>query len=553
MNLFYLNAAAKNNFTRNMGVQPVNFGSIFLYKNGFRIQPYGDKGDDSWGIDYRYQQGRMRFLGSRSLFGRVSIETNSKQFVEVSSRDGGLQKTKGYYELIKLFEKAHRALEKYVVGVLWGEGFKRRGFFGKGSDEEGERVKKARELLKADQSEESPKIAHSQIGSKLEYIQIIKGLASNDDVKILDYNKDLVNLVNEKIEEFHKPFADDLNEIATRTGDKDLESAIAVMNHQYDLLLKEKIAETKRADEEARRAKKAEEAELKATEKKKKAEDAKRQAELETLRKEKERAEEQLKRYKAEAEVKKKEEEKKVAEKRADEAEEQSMLLKSIHARDEQLHLSQHLIPQYTKSILDYSKSLYREISEYKSALPETWNDRVASVIRLTQMIQKLTQFNLHANFKAKTDVLNADLIGFINDYVNNVIEGGVLGPKARKVKVVLTGDFSKEFRVRFKPIRLSIILDNLFFNSAKQGASTITVNFKVTKKTKSLTVKISDDGSGFQGVDLSRVFDQGYTTTDGSGLGLFHVKELVEGMGGVINIEPRNDAAAVFIIRFKE
>ena len=43
--LFYMNRSAKTSFTRLMGgVEPVNYGSVFIYKNGFRINPYGDPG-----------------------------------------------------------------------------------------------------------------------------------------------------------------------------------------------------------------------------------------------------------------------------------------------------------------------------------------------------------------------------------------------------------------------------------------------------------------------------------------------------------------------------
>ena len=108
-----------------MGIESKNYGSVFLFKNGFRVQPYGNKGDDSWGLDFRLQQGYNRFISSRDLFGRVDIITNDiEQFKEVSSRDGGLVETAGFNQLKEIFEKkAHRRLERYVVGVLWGEAF----------------------------------------------------------------------------------------------------------------------------------------------------------------------------------------------------------------------------------------------------------------------------------------------------------------------------------------------------------------------------------------------------------------------------------------------
>ena len=40
-----------------MDIEPINYGNIFLFKNGFRVQPYGNVGDDSWEVDNRKQQG----------------------------------------------------------------------------------------------------------------------------------------------------------------------------------------------------------------------------------------------------------------------------------------------------------------------------------------------------------------------------------------------------------------------------------------------------------------------------------------------------------------
>ena len=71
--LFFLNKTAKANFTKLMGIQPIYFGSIFLYKNGFRIAPYGDIGVDYFGIDSRHSQNIFRTLGLRDLIGRIEI------------------------------------------------------------------------------------------------------------------------------------------------------------------------------------------------------------------------------------------------------------------------------------------------------------------------------------------------------------------------------------------------------------------------------------------------------------------------------------------------
>jgi signal transduction histidine kinase len=117
--LFFLNKTAKHNFTRLMGMTPIDFGSIFLYKNGFRISPYGNYGVDYWGIDSRHTQAIFRTLGLRDLIGRIEIlDDESNNFREISNRDGGLVKNEYYDELINCFmSECLRKLEKYVTSV----------------------------------------------------------------------------------------------------------------------------------------------------------------------------------------------------------------------------------------------------------------------------------------------------------------------------------------------------------------------------------------------------------------------------------------------------
>ena len=127
ISIFYLNQSAKINFTRQMGgVTPKSYGSVFIYKNGFRINPYGEPGQDIFGIDQRKAQGWKRFLGTREIMGRISIKGDNDDFVETTSRAHGFIQTPAVDMLADLFvEKVLKVLEKYVVHLInWGEPLK---------------------------------------------------------------------------------------------------------------------------------------------------------------------------------------------------------------------------------------------------------------------------------------------------------------------------------------------------------------------------------------------------------------------------------------------
>lgn len=119
--IYYLNPLAKSNFTRLMGTEPKNYGSIFIYKNKFRIYPYGEINNDTFGLDTRKTQGYSRYLGNREIVGYISIVDPKNRFIEVSSRDRGFIENSSYQILTNIYmEYAHKPLEKYINLINWG-------------------------------------------------------------------------------------------------------------------------------------------------------------------------------------------------------------------------------------------------------------------------------------------------------------------------------------------------------------------------------------------------------------------------------------------------
>lgn len=116
--IHFLNRSAKHTFTSRMGVRPIEFGSVFLFLNKFRIFPIGEEFDDTLGLNRRKQQGQSRYLGTRDIIGRVDVTARPKMFREVSSRDAGLvedARSRALYDAIR--KHMVFRLERYVVGV----------------------------------------------------------------------------------------------------------------------------------------------------------------------------------------------------------------------------------------------------------------------------------------------------------------------------------------------------------------------------------------------------------------------------------------------------
>lgn len=254
--LYFLNRSAKVNFGKIMDIEPVNYGNVFLFKNGFRVQPYGNAGDDSWGLDKNKQQGFGRNLGTRELFGSVELITEAfNEFREVSSRDGGLVETLGKKVLFELFEeKALKRLERYVTGVLWGEAFRRRNYFI--SDEIAYEI---RENLKGDKDKDTYEDVTANVGSKIDFVNLIKSLSDDKNIRIISYDKKLVDFVNEQLDIVQPKFIQDLEKIAEKTSDPDLLNQVKLTEENFNNILKEKEKAERREQEERQRRIEAEE------------------------------------------------------------------------------------------------------------------------------------------------------------------------------------------------------------------------------------------------------------------------------------------------------
>jgi signal transduction histidine kinase len=84
-------------------------GGIKLYRNGFRVLPYGERGNDWLGIDKRYfdQSGDTNIpAGNQNLFGFVEIiDQEGDNFEETASREGVLEND-SYIELRDFISKS---------------------------------------------------------------------------------------------------------------------------------------------------------------------------------------------------------------------------------------------------------------------------------------------------------------------------------------------------------------------------------------------------------------------------------------------------------------
>ncbi len=470
--LFQLNRTAKANFTRIMGMEPVKFGSVFMYKNGFRVYPYGEPGEDLLLIDNRKQQGYNRNLGTRDLIGRIEINGQQPELKETTSRDGGLVKTPTYYNLVGFFyDYVLKRLESYVVNIIqWGD-----------------------EKVNKETGEIHPELWAKDV--KIQILELISGFINSKNIIDIQYDKDFLEIIENKQDKSVDKIVKNINKVAANSDNPELVKEAK----KIEKAVKEIRAD---ADRDKERAKKEE-----------------------SLRKE--------------------------TEQKLDVVTSQKNFLQSEISDDtKNLESILHHIGLTTSLLKTDIENLVKAINKDAS------KDELQSIVkRISQQNEKITSFSKYfkkVNFNIHSNNLSADLVSFINEYLTNVYkQRDDLRINRELLNIEIDTPVGLELNNKFNPIDVVIVLDNLISNSSKHGASKVALKWSKSGNTTQLSFK--DDGAGIKDSILDNIFDFGFTTSRrGTGIGLYHVKEIIEKLKGTITVNNKVNQGVEFIISFK-
>ncbi len=455
----FLNRSAKATFARRMGLPCVKFGSIFLFRNGFRVFPIGREDDDFFGLARRKQQGTRRFLGTRDLIGCVEV-AGVPGFQEASSRDQGLIATPEVEQLrLCVRDKCVRRLERYVVDITWRDS----------EDKDLEDTSR----IKLD--------ASSALVARL-----VSQLAATDGVQLLEYNPDLVRIVDEKSDAFQSSLAA-LELLAERTGDPDLVAGVSAA--------RKRLSRLEAAEAEAR--------------------EAHRRADSRAAAAEKAVA---------------------TAERNYQEELQRNQFLMAAAALDHDTILNlHHQIMMHAADVRHGVERMMRKLRDRGTVQPHEWIDFLDIVSFRNSQILTATRFATKGGYKQQSTKQRADLAVYIQDYIASV--AALWAPRGINLGVECT---ARPIERLFRPIEVGIVIDNLVTNAAKARAAHIRFFLSSGSGPKPpLIVTVADDGTGWPPAldPLERAFEKGVTTTNGSGLGLYHVKQVIEGLGGAIEV----------------
>ena len=439
--VFYLNRKAKNAFTRLMGIRPVNFGSIFIYKNAFRVFPYGEEGNDWLELDRSKGQGWRRALSTRDILGRVSIIDRTNTFREVSSRQGFVEGNEEPFNELKTYmnDFVINRLTRYVVEAInW----------------------------------DSEKVPVTETEKKLEATRMLGYIIGRpDNFQEVSLGPDFLDAVKEKEIQKVPELVKGLQQLTELAADEKSREYLQVQISS----IKSGIKQLNRNLKESRR---------------------------------------------------------------------ELMFYQKVTTAAALSAQFEHEIKNSTEVMQGALVKLSRILEKLDAGVEG--RELVDLCLVRSERILELSRIGSMANFSTESNEITKNLVGFVVQYLRSTIEPVLEGT---------TLNFKGEDQVLVKsfiPMEVSIIFDNLASNSMKMKASSILVDMEVLGDT--LSIRFSDDGPGVPMGSVAKLFTMGYSTTNGSGLGLYICRRVAERSGGsfefVGNNAPNALGGACFEVR---
>ncbi|MCP4155493.1 MAG: GHKL domain-containing protein [bacterium] len=195
--------------------------------------------------------------------------------------------------------------------------------------------------------------------------------------------------------------------------------------------------------------------------------------------------------------------------------------------------------------ILNYSKMVGQDVGkENRTRFVERLQSATSTAVRLAKQILAFTRQQGEEERVANLPDLLDDIVDILKvtipEEIDTRVEGGGTGGAV--------------LRFRIDPTRFQQVVMNLCINAAQAMPEGGVIRIALFRDTNNRVVlDISDSGSGMDQERIEHIFDPFYSTkkeAQGTGLGLFVVKQIVDDYNGTIHVESSPGKGSHFRIR---
>ena len=537
--VYYLSTYAKSFFTKQTGIRSVDYGSIFLFINGFRIPPYGDVENDWLGIDHRKAQGHSRNIGLREIVGQIEILDDSNDFQIISSREG-IVRNENFKHLVQssnnnsFFFKAFRRLERYVVeGLNWDSSI----YDNKDTDESKILKEIEAKILSGNISEDELIFREDEKTKQNRVYSTIHNIISARPIDVLEL---YINeyLITQKIEEEREASEREFNQLIEDFSNKKIDA------DTINKILHKKAQENVELEKQLKEFSKytTNEATSKAI---LELQNYKNTIEKQTLLIQDLRIQlEELKQQKESAEISAttlKEKVNKVESDLSIEKEKNLYLLATRRTLSPDADGLIHTIKINNVEVRDGIENIIDSLTENDFNVQELIK-RLGFLKICAERSLKMAEFVTRADLKEDIEKKDVDVVKYIKEYVS------LYGDTFSENLAFSFSNSNEQISKKLSVLNMSIIIDNLISNAVKWGANKIQIDFEKIND-KQLIIYFSDNGKGLSEKfikDSKKIFElsvrdippSGYS---GSGIGLFYTKNLLNEMNCDINFWGNN------------
>ncbi|CAB1083831.1 Sensor protein of zinc sigma-54-dependent two-component system [Olavius algarvensis Delta 1 endosymbiont] len=192
------------------------------------------------------------------------------------------------------------------------------------------------------------------------------------------------------------------------------------------------------------------------------------------------------------------------------------------------------------KGFATYFKQRYQDVPLDQ----QTADIMIQEVDRLNRVVSQLLEFARPVSISAQPTS--------VKDLVDDSLE--LIRQQARDRQITIDSrNTAKLDEIKLDPDRLNQVLLNLNLNAleAMEPGGKLQIDVFDSDGTRELAIRISDTGQGIAEADLPKIFDPYFTTkSSGTGLGLAIAHNIVEAMGGTIEVKSEVGKGTVFTLR---
>lgn len=171
------------------------------------------------------------------------------------------------------------------------------------------------------------------------------------------------------------------------------------------------------------------------------------------------------------------------------------------------------------------------------------------SVHKLEDFIEEVVTYSRNTRMSVKHEVFS------FKEFVDGLLQDHEYSPNFKHIQFHVEDHL--EAPMISDVTRMKIILNNLLSNAIKfhwiDNCRDPFIKIAAEREHDTYLIRVEDNGRGISEEHIKRVFEMFYRATDdaqGSGLGLYILKESVIKLGGTVEAMSRIDAGTVFIVR---